>query len=145
MKQNQKEKAGVKKSKQWIPNAKQIKMVELLINPEDRRTKKDKCDEVGVTFKTLCEWVKNPEFVRYMNEQLDRFTDTELPEIWKAHIRECKRGNMEAIELYHTLKGNMPAKKISQEVTGKNGGPVEVINYNYLSDDELEKELEKYK
>ena len=36
----------VTKSNEWKPHAKQIKMAELLLNPEDRRTKQDKCKEV---------------------------------------------------------------------------------------------------
>lgn len=94
-------------------------MVELLINPEDRRTKEAKCDEVGITPKTLCEWQKNPEFIKYKNTQLDLYTNAQLDEVWKAHLRVIKMGNVEAIKLYHQLKGNFVEKsKVQSEITG---------------------------
>jgi hypothetical protein len=103
---------SVKKSKEWRPHSRQIKMVQLLNNPEDRRTKEDKCKEVGVTPKTLCEWMKNPNFIAYRNAQMDKFTDGELAEVWKAHLRQCKRGNMDAIKSFYKMKELDPEIKI---------------------------------
>lgn len=94
----------VRKSKTWQPHAKQIKMSELLLNPEDRRSKQDKCNEVGITTKTLWEWMKNENYVAYVNNKLDQFTNAELPEVWKSLITQCKRGNVPAIKLYYEMK-----------------------------------------
>ena len=107
-----------------VPNARQIKMVELLINPEDRRPREVKCADVGVTRKTLWEWEQNPEFIKYKNAQLDKYTDAQLDEVWKAHLRAIKTGSVEAIKLYHQLKGNF-VEKSKTELTGANGGPIE--------------------
>jgi hypothetical protein len=147
MEKGKKRKQGtVRKSKEWHPHAKQIKMVELLINPNDRRTKEDKCKEVGVTPKTLWEWMKKPEFVEYMNSQLGKYTDAELPEVWKALMMQCKRGNVNAIKLFFEMKDLVPAAKVKQEVTGKDGGPIQTeSHYSYMTDEELQRELEKYK
>jgi hypothetical protein len=103
-----KKRRSVNKSKEWRPNAKQIKMVQLLNNPNDRRPEKDKCIEVGITPKTLWEWRKNPNFVAYRNAQMDKYTDGELPEVWKAHLLQCQRGNMEAIKTFYKMKGVDP-------------------------------------
>jgi hypothetical protein len=98
----------VKKRKEFIPNPKQIKMAELLINPDDRRTKADKCKEVGISHKTLCQWLKDERFVKYMNSRLSVYTDSELPEVWKALINQCKRGNVAAMKEYFKLKQLYP-------------------------------------
>jgi hypothetical protein len=130
---------NVTKSKEWSPNSKQIAMVELLINPEDKRTREQKCNEVGITPKTLWEWQKNPEFIKYKNEQIDKYTDSQLDEVWKAHFRAIKIGSVEAIKLYHQLKGNIIDRN-KTELTGKDGGPIETkqdIDISQLSDQEL--------
>lgn len=97
-----------RKRKDWQPNPKQIKMVELLLNPEDRRTKEKKCEEAGIAFSTLWRWMKDDNFVDYMNNQLDKYTNGELPEVWRALIAQCKRGNIQAIKLYMDLKRLYP-------------------------------------
>jgi hypothetical protein len=117
-------KKRVKKSEDWQPNSKQIKMVELLINPDDRRTKEAKCGEVGITPKTLCEWQRNPDFIKYKNNLLDKYTDAQLDEVWKAHLRAIKTGSVEAIKLYHQLKGNF-IEKSKTELSTPNGIQVE--------------------
>lgn len=115
---------NVTKGNNWTPNSKQIKMVELLIDPDDRRSRKDKCAEVEITPKTLWEWEQNPEFVKFKKDMLDKYSDARLDEVWKAHFRAIKMGSVEAIKLYHQLKGNF-VEKVKQELTGANGGPVE--------------------
>lgn len=102
-------KEKVRKSKEWKPHAKQIKMAELLLNPEDRRTKQEKCKEVGITPKTLWKWMKDKNYVDYVNSQLDQYTNSELAEIWRALINQCKRGNIQAIKLFFEMKELHPS------------------------------------
>ncbi|NTZ20922.1 hypothetical protein EXW96_26405 [Paenibacillus sp. JMULE4] len=104
-------KSKVQKSKEWRPNARQIKMAELLLNPEDRRTKAEKCKEVGVTPKTLWKWMQDERFVNYVNEQLDKYTNAELADVWRALLMQCKRGNVQAIKLFFEMKMMHPSVK----------------------------------
>lgn len=129
-------KKNVNKSKEWKPNVKQIKMVELLINPEDRRTKKDKCSEVGVTPKTLWEWMKNENFIDYMNKKLDSYTNAELPEVWRALLTQMKRGNVPAIELFCKLKGMIGDSRLKAKITqpGTGGDTVTEIEVTFDED-----------
>jgi hypothetical protein len=145
MKKKAAKKGKVTESNIWKPNPKQIRIVELLNNPEDNRTKEDKCNEIGVTRKTLYEWLKKPEFVDYMNSQLDKYTNSALPDIWKAHIRAAKRGDIPAIKLYYEMKRMLPETKIKQEVSGPGGGPVETktaYDFSSVPKDDLMKILE---
>lgn len=100
-----------RKSKEWRPHAKQIKMVELLLNPEDRRTKEKKCEEVGIAFTTLWRWMKDERFVDYMNSQLEKYTNGELPDVWRALIAQCKRGSTTAMKLYFEMKRLYPGSE----------------------------------
>jgi hypothetical protein len=104
----------VTKSNKWKPSPIQIRLVEFLVNPEDRRTKEEKCNEAGVTRKTLYEWLKKPEFVDYMNSQIDKYTNSDLSEIWRAFLLQCKRGNMDAIKYYFEVKGLDPKIQIKK-------------------------------
>jgi len=101
----------VTKSNEWKPHAKQIKMAELLLNPEDRRTKQDKCKEVGITMKTLWKWMKDKRYVDYVNSQIDQYTNGELAEVWRALINQCKRGNIQAMKLFFEMKELHPSTK----------------------------------
>ncbi|GAB6170927.1 hypothetical protein JCM15765_04050 [Paradesulfitobacterium aromaticivorans] len=104
-------KKNERKSKEWKPHAKQIKMAELLLNPEDRRTKQEKCEEVGIAFSTLWKWMKDKRYVDYVNSQIDQYTNGELAEVWKALINQCKRGNIQAIKLFFEMKELHPDTK----------------------------------
>ncbi|MDQ7094200.1 phBC6A51 family helix-turn-helix protein [Desulfosporosinus sp. PR] len=89
-------------------------MAELLLNPEDRRTKQEKCNEVGIAFTTLWKWMKDKRYVDYVNSQLDQYTNSELTDIWKSLIMQCKRGNIQAIKLFFEMKELHPSIKIEQ-------------------------------
>ena len=101
----------VRKGKDWRPNAKQMKMAELLVNPDDRRTKQEKCKEVGITAKTLWKWMKDERFVNYYNQQIDKYKNAELAEVWKALIRSCKKENVQAIKLFFEMTELHPSVK----------------------------------
>ena len=86
-------------------------MAELLLNPEDRRTKQEKCEEVDIAFSTLWKWMKDKRYVDYVNSQLDQYTNGELPGVWRALISQCLRGNTQAMKLYFEMKELHPSTK----------------------------------
>ena len=86
-------------------------MAELLLNPEDRRTKAEKMKEVGVPPRTFYRWMKDKRYVDYINSRLDQYTDGELAEVWRALINQCKRGNIQAIKLFFEMKELHPSVK----------------------------------
>ena len=104
-------KKGGRKSKVWYPSSKQIKMADLLLNPEDRRTKKEKCEEVGIAFKTLWTWMNDDRFLKYLSDRIDRYTNGALPEVWRALVQQCNRGNVNAMRLYFEMKELHPSQK----------------------------------
>lgn len=97
--------------------------------------------EAGVSRTRFYEWMKDQRFIDYMNSQIDKYTDSELADVWKALLRKCKMGDISAIKLFFEMKGLYSEKK-KVELTGKDGGPIQhSIDVSNLSDDELEKEL----
>lgn len=79
-------------------------MAELLLNPDDRRTKAEKMKEVDVPPRTFYRWMKDKRYVDYINTQLERYTDGELAGVWRALINQCNRGNIQAIKLFFEMK-----------------------------------------
>lgn len=83
-------------------------MAEMLVNPEDRRTKAEKIIAAGLTERTFYRWMKDERYIDYVNSLLDKYTNSELPGVWKALLRKCNMGDMAAIKLYFELKGMTP-------------------------------------
>jgi hypothetical protein len=96
---------------EWRPRAQLIAMAELLVNPEDRRPKSEKIIESGLTERAFYRWMKDERYLNYINSLLDKYTNSELPGIWRALIRKCIMGDMAAIKLYFELKGLVPDYK----------------------------------
>jgi hypothetical protein len=111
------------KGRKWVPNSRQIAIAELLANPEDRRTKGEKIKSIGLPERTFYKWMKDVRFIGYLNGLIEQYTDSELSEVWRSHMLLIKRGNVEAIKLYHQLKGNLQSEaKIKAKITQPGAG-----------------------
>lgn len=84
---------------------KQREVAEMLANPDVDGTKTAISENVGVSRTTLYKWLKDPEFIKYVDSLIDSYTDAELSTVWKALIRRCICGDTQAIKLYFELKG----------------------------------------
>jgi hypothetical protein len=108
--------------RKWEPNALQKAIAKLLANPADRRSKKEKYESLNLPERTFYNWMALPEFREYVNSLIDQYTDGELPEVWRAHMLQIKRGNMQAIELFYKMKGLHPDVKLKKEALEKGEG-----------------------
>ncbi len=109
----------------WIPSAEQIKLADMMINPDDRRTKREKFEDAGVPVTTAYRWFKDKNYVEYIKSRLEEVKNSELPDIWKSLILQCKRGNINAIKLYFELNGDY-AQKVDHSIGNKDNKPLEV-------------------
>lgn len=121
-------------------NTKQLKFAELLIDPEDRRNRREKIAEVGVAPSTAYRWLKDPEYLEFLDRQIDIVSYGHLATAWTSLITEVKKGDTPAIKLFFELKGKY---KQLHEHTGKNGAPIETLNTNIDLDELTTEELEK--
>ena len=79
-------------------------MAELLVNPDVDLTVTQMCDQIGVSRQTFYNWQRDSDFKRYIEFLIDSYTDSELPNAWKALCRKVNGGNVEAMKLFFTLK-----------------------------------------
>lgn len=102
---------------------KQIEVAQMLANPEFEGKKTDIISKTGVSHATLYRWLGDDEFKKYVSELIDEYTDAELGDVWKALIKRCKSGDIQAIKLYFELKG-----KYNQNVNLKADSIVQIID-----------------
>lgn len=62
------------------------------------------CEELGIARSTFYRWYEKNEFKEYIRFLIDRYTETELFNIWKAIIDTAKKGSPQALKLFFELK-----------------------------------------
>ena len=98
---------STKKDKNTGLSPKQQQMAEMLANPEnEHNTISAICEELGISRNTYySNWLKDKNFTAYVNELVERYTDSELASVWRVLIDKCLEGNVNAIKLFFELKG----------------------------------------
>lgn len=100
-------------------------MAEMLVNPDDKRSKDAKMKSIGLPERTFYNWMQDERFVSYVNSLIDKYTNAALPEVWRALLRKCTMfADVPAIRLYFEMKG-MYSENKKIELTGKDGGPIQ--------------------
>lgn len=69
------------------------------------------CQACGVPRTTFYRWMADPTFLQYLEGLIERYTDGALAEVWKALVRECKRGSVPAMRLFFELKGRFKGER----------------------------------
>ena len=93
------------KSNKYKPTGKKMLMAKRLADPEFQGTITELCLQVGVARTTFYDWIGDPDFRAYVDELIDKYTDSELSRVWKALMKLIDRGDIQAIKLYFELKG----------------------------------------
>ena len=99
------EQNGTKK----LYTGKRKKVAEMLANPDFTGTMTELIENVGVPRTTFYRWLEDEQYIEYINSLVERYTDSELAAVWKALVRECRKGNVQAIKLFFELKGKYTA------------------------------------
>ena len=76
-----------------------------VLDVEVKPTITARCEQVGIDRHTFYDATKNPDFVVWLNNTLERLILGEGPEIRSALRRKCLSGDIEAIKLWHELYG----------------------------------------
>ena len=83
---------------------KRRKMAELLVNPDVDLTVTQMCGQIGVSRQTFYNWQTDSDFKGYVEFLINSYTESELPNAWKALCRKVNGGNVEAMKLFFALK-----------------------------------------
>ena len=100
---------------------KQIKLAEKLADPSFTGTVTQLCSEVGVARTTFYAWMGQDVFRDYLTELINRYADSELASVWKALIRRCVAGDVQAIKLYFDVRSRSTADNVSHDMEDVSG------------------------
>lgn len=120
----------------WIPNGKQKKLAQLLADPTDDRTNYIKAEEAGVSLRTFYRYIKDKNFIEYVNGFVPQETDKEIAPIWRSLCSEAKKGNIQAIKLFFETKGIYVPKTEVRSFSMYN-------QFNQFTDEELLRKKEE--
>lgn len=85
-------------------NVKMRKCAEIITSPDFDGNISKMCDEIGIARSTFYRWYDKKEFKDYIKILIDRYTDSELFNVWKAITETAKKGNPQALKLFFELK-----------------------------------------
>lgn len=105
----------MKKKDEFVISPKMKKCAEKLISNEFDGNISKLCDELSIARSTFYRWYDKKEFKQYINYLIDRYTETELFEIWKAIVDTAKKGSPQALKLFFELK-NLQSKNLEAGV-----------------------------
>ncbi len=94
----------IKNNDEFAISPKMKKCAEKIISSEFDGNISKLCDELNIARSTFYRWYDKKEFRQYINFLIDRYTETELFEIWKAIIETAKKGSPQALKLFFDLK-----------------------------------------
>ena len=97
-------------------------MAELITSPDFDGNISGACEKIGVARSTFYRWYGEGDFRDYVNFLIERYTESETANVWKATIETAKKGNPQAQKLFFELRG-----LYKQSVDLKGGGAVVII------------------
>ena len=99
----------MKREDKFVLSPKMKRCAERLISNEFDGNISKLCEDLSIARSTFYRWYDKKEFRQYINFLIDRYTETELFEIWKAIIETAKKGSPQALKLFFDLK-NLQSK-----------------------------------
>lgn len=82
---------------------KQINALSLFVDPSIS-TITEIADKARVCRSTIYDWLDDDDFTKALDEKIDKYTDSEVANIWKALINKAMNGDTQAIKLYFEMK-----------------------------------------
>lgn len=93
-------------------NGKMRKCAEILTSAEFDGNISRLCEELDIARSTFYRWYDREDFKEYIRVLIDRYTERELFNVWKAIIETAKKGNPQALKLFFELK-NLNKKSVN--------------------------------
>jgi len=115
---------------EYIPTASEQKLLNVLANPEYFALNVTQlCQEAGISRQTYYEAMQKPGFRKFYTDTIREILSSRVGDIVRATYRYAKENpkNHQDRKLLLEMAGLYTEKKIS-EITGKDGGPVQVEN-----------------
>jgi Helix-turn-helix of insertion element transposase len=83
----------------------QLLIANMIMNPMDRRSDREKCKEAGCSVAQLNAWRHDPTFLKYLHDRAERDFGDVKDEAHLSLIRNIRAGNMKATQLWYEMNG----------------------------------------
>lgn len=101
------------KNCEFQPSPKQIKFAEIYLDLSIKVTFIEVAKRIGVHNNTITNWLKNPEFVKWINNKKSEILDKSLISRYKTAIRKAESGDFSFSKLLFEMQGEyLPQQKI---------------------------------
>lgn len=106
----------------------QLNAANMLMNTYDKRTLREKCEELGVSTQKLNSWMRDPRFVKHLRIRAEgKFNDADTA-ARLSMIKNIEAGDMSAIKLFFEMTGQYTPKiKLDVDVHAVLNNIVEII------------------
>lgn len=85
--------------------AQQTACVDLMLNLEDKRSRREKLKQIGVSTARFHAWMNNPAFRDYMNNRAKELFGAHEHDAYLAVLKSVQAGSLEAAKFYLELSG----------------------------------------
>lgn len=95
--------------KDLYPNlkARQRRLAEALVDPDDDRNITELCKDFKISRTTFYNWQRESDFLGYVDCLIENYTTSMIPKAWKEIGKKVERGEMEAIRMLLEVKGKL--------------------------------------
>lgn len=84
---------------------KQKKVAEMLADFCEPMTYSEIIEESKISKATFNKWIGDRNFTEYTNSLVEKYTDIELCQVYKALCKKAKSGDVSAMKLFFEMKG----------------------------------------
>ncbi len=97
-------------------SAKMRRCAEKLTSPDFNGNISKLCEELKIARSTFYRWYDKEEFKQYINSLIEKYTESELANIWKAIVEAAKKGNLQALKLFFDLRNSQDKSSTQNSV-----------------------------
>lgn len=100
------------KRTEGVLTTQQLAIANMIMNLNDGRSKRQKCEQVGITPQKLAVWMRDPTFKDYLRQRSTAMFGDADSDAYLNILRNIERGDLNAAKLYMEMTGKYtPASK----------------------------------
>lgn len=112
---------------------KQLKFIQMILDPHDNRLMSQKMKECGVSSVEHTAWMRDPHFARLIREETTQALENGRAQVLRSIVREASQGNVAAQKFYMELTGEYtPSAKGGTQVNVSVGQDVRLLTQGIL-------------
>jgi transposase-like protein len=115
-----------RKCKKKLLSQKQLRAIEMLINPEVSYTKEEIASCIGINSATLYRWLQDARFLEVLNQKAEELLGASKYRVLRALLKKIDEGDVQAMKLYFEKIGEiqkLSALKVTVDLGGLNDVP----------------------